>query len=56
MNIRVRDIGVWYQIAAAKTRRRFATQADPVIGPAGQGLISADTPTSIYFFIASWKQ
>lgn len=57
VNIRVRDIGVWNQIAAAKTLAKVRElQADPVIGPAGQGLISADTPTNIYFFIASWKQ
>jgi hypothetical protein len=56
VNIRVRDIGVWNQIAAAKSLAKVRElQADPVIGPSGQGLISADTPTNIYFFIASWK-
>jgi hypothetical protein len=56
VNIRVRDLGVWNQIAAAKSLAKVRElQADPVIGPAGQGLISADTPTNIYFFIASWK-
>jgi len=30
-------------------------QADPIIGVNGQRLISADTPTNIFFFIASWR-
>ena len=32
---------------------RHGLQADPAIG--GRGLISQDTPTNIYFFIASWR-
>jgi hypothetical protein len=56
VNIRVRDVGVWNQIASAKSLAKVRElQADRVIGPAGQGLISADTPTNIYFFIASWR-
>ena len=34
---------------------RCASQADPIIGVSGQRLISADTPTNIFFFIASWR-
>ncbi len=54
VNIRVFDLNVWNEIAAAKsldTVRRL--QNDPDVG--GRGLISQDTPTNIYFFIASWR-
>jgi hypothetical protein len=55
VNIRVRDIGAWNQIAAAKNLEKVRElQADPNFG--GKGLVSADTPTNIYFFIASWRQ
>lgn len=55
VNIRVRDLGVWNQIAAAKSLDKLRElQADPNIG--GRGLISADTPTNIFFFIASFKK
>jgi hypothetical protein len=53
VNIRVSNLDVWNQIAAAKSLERVQElQADPAIG--GKGLISQDTPTNIYFFIASW--
>jgi len=49
-NIRVRDVGRWNQIAAAKTLDKVRElQAD------GSGLVSPDTPTNVYFFIASWR-
>src|SRR5688572_6169228 len=50
VNIRVRDLAVWNQIAAAKTLAKVRElQADPLVG--GAGLISQDTPTNIFFFI-----
>lgn len=50
VNIRVFDLGVWNQIAAAKSLAKVRElQADPAIG--GAGLISQDTPTNIFFFI-----
>jgi hypothetical protein len=53
VNIRVRSLDAWNQIAAAKTLAKVrALQADPEVG--GAGLISPDTPTNIYFFIAAW--
>jgi hypothetical protein len=56
VNIRVRDLIVWNEIAAAKSLDKVRElQADPVIGVNGQRLISADTPTNIFFFIASWR-
>lgn len=56
VNIRVRDLSVWNQIAAAKSLDKVRElQADPIIGVNGQRLISADTPTNIFFFIASWR-
>lgn len=54
VNIRVSDLNVWNQIATARTLEKVRElQADPEIG--GKGLISQDTPTNIYFFIASWR-
>jgi hypothetical protein len=54
VNIRVRDLGAWNQIAAAKTLDKVRElQADPNYG--GKGLVSPDTPTNIFFFIASWR-
>jgi len=54
VNIRVRSLSVWNQIAAAKSLEKVRElQADPNFG--GQGLVSADTPTNIFFFIASWR-
>ena len=56
VNIRIRDLNVWNQIAVAKSLDKVRElQADPVIGVNGQRLISADTPTNIFFFIASWR-
>ena len=56
VNIRIRDLNVWNQVAAAKSLDKVRElQADPIIGVNGQRLISADTPTNIFFFIASWR-
>jgi hypothetical protein len=52
----VRDLNLWNQIAAAKSLEKVRElQADPIVGVNGQRLISADTPTNIFFFIASWR-
>lgn len=49
VNIRVRSLAVWNQIATAKTLSKVRElQADPAVG--GAGLISQDTPTNIFFF------
>lgn len=54
VNIRVSNLDVWNQIAAAKSLAKVRElQANPEIG--GRGLISQDTPTNIFFFIASWR-
>jgi hypothetical protein len=54
VNIRVRNLAAWNQIADAKSLDKVRDlQADPNVG--GAGLVSGDTPTNIYFFIASWK-
>ena len=54
VNIRVSNLDVWNQIATAKSLDKVRElQADPNVG--GKGLISQDTPTNIYFFIASWR-
>jgi len=54
VNIRVTDLAVWTEIATAKSLAKVRElQADPAIG--GQGKISADTPTNVFFFIASWR-
>lgn len=54
VNIRVSNLDVWNQIASAKSLAKVRElQADPAVG--GKGLISQDTPTNIFFFIASWK-
>lgn len=50
VNIRVFSLDIWNQIVAAKSLEKVRElQADPAIG--GAGLISADTPTNIFFFI-----
>ena len=55
VNIRVFSLAVWNEIVAAKSLAKVRElQADPAVG--GAGLISADTPTNIFFFIASWRQ
>jgi hypothetical protein len=52
VNIRVSDLTLWNQIAAAKSLDKVRQlQADP----ANAGRISADTPTNLDFFIASWR-
>jgi len=54
VNIRVFNLEAWNQIAAAKTLAKVRElQGDPATGR--PGVISGDTPTNIYFFIASWK-
>jgi hypothetical protein len=54
VNIRVFDLEVWNEIAAAKSLTRVRElQADPAVGGASPPLISQDTPTNIFFFIES---
>ena len=54
VNIRVFSLAAWNQIAAAKTLTKVRElQGNPQVGV--PGVISADTPTNIYFFIASWR-
>lgn len=54
VNIRVFSLAAWNAIAAAKSLSAVrALQGDPEIGK--PGVISADTKTNIYFFIASWR-
>jgi hypothetical protein len=51
VNIRVFSLAAWNEIAAAKTLAKVRElQGDPAVGV--PGVISADTPTNIYFFIA----
>jgi hypothetical protein len=52
VNIRVFSLAAWNQIAAAKTleKVRELQGNDPSVGT--PGVISADTPTNIFFFIA----
>jgi hypothetical protein len=54
VNIRVFSESAWYKIAAAKTlaKVRELQGGNPAVGT--PGVISADTPTNIYFFIAGW--
>jgi hypothetical protein len=55
VNIRVFNLDVWNQIAAAKSLAKVRElQGDPAVGR--PGIISADTPTNIFFFIASWQE
>ncbi len=55
VNIRVFSVAAWNEIAAAKTlsKVRELQGNNPQLGT--PGVISADTPTNIYFFIASWR-
>lgn len=55
VNIRVFSLAAWNDIAAAKTlaKVRELQGHNPQVGT--PGVISADTPTNIYFFIASWR-
>ena len=50
VNIRVSNLAVWNDIATAKSLARVR-QLQAQIGAPG---ISLDTPTNIFFFIASW--
>jgi hypothetical protein len=55
VNIRVFTVDAWNQIAAAKSLAKVRElQGDPAVGR--PGVISADTPTNIFFFIASWQE
>ena len=52
VNVRVFDLDVWNEIAAAKSLAKVRElQADPAVGGASPPLISQDTPTNIFFFI-----
>lgn len=55
VNIRVFSQAAWNEIAAAKTlsKVRQLQGGNPAVGVAG--VISRDTPTNIYFFIAGWR-
>jgi hypothetical protein len=54
VNIRVFSLAAWNEIAAAKTLSKVRElQGDPNVGT--PGVISADTATNIFFFIASWR-
>ena len=54
VNIRVFSLAAWNQIAAAKTLAKVRElQGDPSVGT--PGLISADTPTNIFLFIAGLR-
>jgi hypothetical protein len=55
VNIRVFSASAWNEIAAAKTlaKVREIQGGNPAVGV--PGVISADTPTNIYFFIAGWR-
>ena len=52
VNIRVFSLAAWNEIAATKTldKVRELQGGNPAVGV--PGVISADTPTNIYFFIA----
>ena len=51
VNIRVFSLAAWNEIAAAKSLSKVRQlQGDPSVGK--PGVISADTPTNIFFFIA----
>lgn len=55
VNVRVFNEAAWNEIAAAKTlaKVRELQGGNPAVGI--PGVISADTPTNIYFFIAGWR-
>ena len=52
VNIRVSNLGLWNQIAEAKSLSKVRELQS---NAANAGLISQDTETNIYFFIASWR-
>lgn len=55
VNIRVFSLDAWNEIAAAKSLAKVRElQGDPEVGKAG--VISADTPTNVFFFIASVRK
>jgi hypothetical protein len=55
VNIRVFNANAWNEIAAAKSLAKVRElQGDPAVGR--PGIISADTPTNIFFFIASFQK
>lgn len=55
VNIRVFNLNAWNEIAAAKSLVKVRElQGDPAVGT--PGVISADTPTNIFFFIASFQK
>jgi hypothetical protein len=55
VNIRVFSLAAWNQIAAAKTLDKVRElQGNPATGT--PGVISGDTPTNIFFFIAGVHQ
>jgi hypothetical protein len=55
VNVRVFSLSAWNEIASAKTLAKVRElQGNPAIGT--PGVISADTPTNVYFFIASWRK
>ena len=55
VNIRVFNVNAWNEIAAAKSLAKVRElQGDPAVGR--PGIISADTPTNIFFFIASFQK
>lgn len=55
VNIRVFNEAAWYEIAGARTlaKVRELQGGNPAVGT--PGVISGDTPTNIYFFIAGWR-
>lgn len=54
VNIRVFNQNAWNAIATAKSIEAVRALQGPN-GEAVAGVISADTPTNIYFFIAGWR-
>jgi hypothetical protein len=55
VNIRVFTETAWNEIAAAKTLAKVRELQGGNPGAGVPGVISADTPTNIYFFIAGWR-
>lgn len=51
VNIRVTSLAVWNQIVAAKSLDKVR-ELQAALDVGGAGLISADTPTNIFFFIS----
>jgi hypothetical protein len=55
VNIRVFNLTAWNQIAAAKTLAKVRELQNGNTVSGVSGVISGDTPTNIYFFIAGWR-